>query len=106
MGPAGARRRPASPKSQSATSVVDMRTAIVVPGNGGRRLARNTGISAACLALVREAERLADSTPIDVVVFTGGSRGSGLSEAELAAAALCRRQLRAAEAELSRISAL
>ena len=58
-----------------------MRTAIVVPGNGRRRL-RNTGISAACLALVREAERLASSTPIDVVVFTGASRGSGLSEAE------------------------
>ena len=59
-----------------------MRTAIVVPGNGRRRLARNARISAACLALVREAERLADTMPIDVVVFTGGSRGNGLSEAE------------------------
>src|SRR5687767_1091908 len=59
-----------------------MRTAIVVPGNGARRLGRDFGISATCLMLVREAERLARKTPVDVVVFTGGSRGSGLSEAE------------------------
>ena len=59
-----------------------MRTAIVVPGNGARRLGQNTGISAACLALVREAERLARAMPIDVVVFTGGSRGRRPPEAE------------------------
>lgn len=54
-----------------------MRTAIVVPGHG-----RGGRISAACLELVREAEKMASSTPVDVVVFTGGSRGNGLSEAE------------------------
>jgi uncharacterized SAM-binding protein YcdF (DUF218 family) len=59
-----------------------MRTAIVVPGNGARRLGRQNGISAACLALVREAERLAGTIAVDVVVFTGGSRGSRRSEAE------------------------
>jgi uncharacterized SAM-binding protein YcdF (DUF218 family) len=58
-----------------------MRTAIVVPGNGKRRL-RDDGISKACLALVREAERLAGTAPVDVVVFSGGSRGSRTSEAE------------------------
>jgi uncharacterized SAM-binding protein YcdF (DUF218 family) len=60
-----------------------MRTAIVVPGNGSRRLGRHDGIAASCLALVREAERTAASTPVDAVVFTGGSRGRRRSEAEL-----------------------
>ena len=32
--------------------------------------------------LVREAERVAGTTPVDVVVFTGGSRGSRTPEAE------------------------
>jgi uncharacterized SAM-binding protein YcdF (DUF218 family) len=59
-----------------------MRTAIVVPGNGKRRPGRNPRISSACVGLIREAERLAANTPVDLVVFTGGSRGNGLSEAE------------------------
>jgi uncharacterized SAM-binding protein YcdF (DUF218 family) len=58
-----------------------MKTAIVVPGNGKRRL-RDDGISKACLMLVREAERVAGTTPVDVVVFTGGSHGSRTPEAE------------------------
>jgi uncharacterized SAM-binding protein YcdF (DUF218 family) len=58
-----------------------MKTAIVVLGNGRRRL-RDGGISKACLTLVREAERVAGATPVDVVVFTGGSHGSRTSEAE------------------------
>ena len=58
-----------------------MKTAIVVPGNGKRRL-RVDGISESCLTLVREAERVAGTTPVDLVVFTGGSRGSRTSEAE------------------------
>ncbi len=57
-----------------------MQTAIVVLGNGGRR--RGTpSITPACLELVREAERVAASQVVDVVVLTGGSRG-GPSEAE------------------------
>ena len=57
-----------------------MQTAIVVLGNGGRR--RGTpSITPACLELVREAERVAASQAVDVVVLTGGSRG-GPSEAE------------------------
>jgi uncharacterized SAM-binding protein YcdF (DUF218 family) len=58
-----------------------MKTAIVVPGNGKRRL-RDGGISKACLTLVREAERLARIIDVDVVVFSGGARGSRTSEAE------------------------
>jgi uncharacterized SAM-binding protein YcdF (DUF218 family) len=58
-----------------------MKTAIVVPGNGKRRF-RDDGISKACLTLVREAERLAGTTPVDVVVFSGGSHGSRTTEAE------------------------
>jgi uncharacterized SAM-binding protein YcdF (DUF218 family) len=58
-----------------------MRTAIVVLGNGGRRLG-SPSITPACLELVREAERLAEAHPVDVVVLTGGSRGAAPSEAE------------------------
>ena len=57
-----------------------MRTAIVVLGNGGRRRGAPS-ITPACLELVREAERIATSQAVDVVVLTGGSRG-GPSEAE------------------------
>jgi uncharacterized SAM-binding protein YcdF (DUF218 family) len=64
----------------SSGTVGDMRTAIVVLGNGGRRRG-SPSITRACLELVREAGRIAASEPVDVVVFTGGSRG-GPSEAE------------------------
>ena len=57
-----------------------MRTAIVVLGNGGRRRGASS-ITPVCLELVREAERIATSQAVDVVVLTGGSRG-GPSEAE------------------------
>ena len=50
----------------------DMRTAIVVLGNGGRRRG-SPSITPACLELVREAERIAASQAVDVVVLTGGS---------------------------------
>ena len=53
--------------------------AIVVPGNEVR-VDGVWRISAACLALVREAERLAADA--DLVVFTGWSRGGEPSEAE------------------------
>ena len=50
-----------------------MRTAVVVPGHHGpERLAD----------LVRAAERIADETIVDVVVFTGWARRGGLTEAE------------------------
>ena len=58
-----------------------MRTAIVVLGNGGRRFGERP-ITDACLALVREGERIAASIAADAVVFTGGSRGCRQSEAE------------------------
>ena len=64
----------------SSGTVGDVRTAIVVLGNGGRRRG-SPSITRACLELVREAERLAASQAVDVVVLTGGSRG-GPSEAE------------------------
>ena len=54
-------------------------TAIVLPGNEVR-VDGVWQISGACLALVREAERLASGA--DVVVFTGWSRGGEPSEAE------------------------
>lgn len=56
-------------------------TAIVVPGNEVR-VDGVWRISAACLMLVREAERLAASGATSVVVFTGWSRGGEPSEAE------------------------
>jgi uncharacterized SAM-binding protein YcdF (DUF218 family) len=60
---------------------VSVRTAIVVPGNESRRRG-GYRISRACLRLVREAERLAGTRPVEAVVFTGRSRGTGPSEAE------------------------
>jgi uncharacterized SAM-binding protein YcdF (DUF218 family) len=60
---------------------VSVRTAIVVPGSESRRVG-GYRISRACLRLVREAERLVHKYPIEAVVFTGWSRGSGPSEAE------------------------
>jgi uncharacterized SAM-binding protein YcdF (DUF218 family) len=50
-----------------------VRTALVVPGHHGPDR---------CLDLVREAERVAAETPIDVVVLSGGSRRGARSEAE------------------------
>lgn len=58
-----------------------VRTAIVVLGNGGRRRG-SPSITPACLELVREAERIVATEPVEVVVLTGGSRGAGPSEAE------------------------
>jgi uncharacterized SAM-binding protein YcdF (DUF218 family) len=58
------------------------RTAIVVPGNEVRDGDGVYRISAVCLALVREAERLAAMDPVDAVVFSGWSRAGGASEAE------------------------
>jgi uncharacterized SAM-binding protein YcdF (DUF218 family) len=63
-----------------------MQTAIVVLGNGGRRRGERP-LTDACLALVREAEQVAASSAVDVVVLTGGSRGAGTSEAEQMSAA-------------------
>lgn len=54
-----------------------MRTAIVVPGHAVRG-----HISSLCLALVREAERIAAATPVDAVVFSGWAPRGGESEAE------------------------
>ena len=61
-------------------TVENVRTAIVVLGNGGRRRG-SPSITRACLELVREAERVVASQAVDVVVLTGGSR-RGPSEAE------------------------
>jgi uncharacterized SAM-binding protein YcdF (DUF218 family) len=61
---------------------VSVRTAVVVPGHGGRRVMGCRRISRTCLAVVREAERVARETPVDAVVFTGASRGGVASEAE------------------------
>jgi uncharacterized SAM-binding protein YcdF (DUF218 family) len=49
-----------------------VRTAIVVPGH-----ARQGRITDVCRALVREAERVASTTPVDLVVFSGWA-GDGL----------------------------
>lgn len=57
------------------------RTAIVVPGNESRG-PNGYRISATCVTCVREAERLARKYPVDAVVFTGFTRGTGPSEAE------------------------
>jgi uncharacterized SAM-binding protein YcdF (DUF218 family) len=50
-----------------------VRTAIVIPGHHAQRRSA---------ALVREAERVAEERPVDLVVFTGWARGGGVSEAE------------------------
>jgi uncharacterized SAM-binding protein YcdF (DUF218 family) len=54
-----------------------MRTAVVVPGH-----ARRGRISDVCISLVREAERIAGSSEIDAVVFSGGSVRGGEPEGE------------------------
>jgi uncharacterized SAM-binding protein YcdF (DUF218 family) len=59
-----------------------VRTAIVVPGHGKRGRDGVYRISATCLGLVREAERIAERSPVDVVVFSGWSRTGGPTEAE------------------------
>jgi uncharacterized SAM-binding protein YcdF (DUF218 family) len=58
------------------------RTAIVVPGHGWLDLGGVHRISRRCVRLVREAEQLVSSVEVDVVVFSGWSPTSGLSEAE------------------------
>jgi uncharacterized SAM-binding protein YcdF (DUF218 family) len=60
---------------------VTARTAIVVPGNESRGR-DGYRISAACITCVREAERLAGKYPVEAVVFSGFTRGTGRSEAE------------------------
>jgi uncharacterized SAM-binding protein YcdF (DUF218 family) len=60
---------------------VSVRTAIVVPGSESRG-PDGYRISAACITCVREAERLAGKYPVDAVVFSGFTRGTGPSEAE------------------------
>jgi uncharacterized SAM-binding protein YcdF (DUF218 family) len=54
-----------------------MRTAIVVPGH-----ARRGRISDVCVSLVREAERIAATSPVDTVVFSGGPVRGGEAEAD------------------------
>jgi uncharacterized SAM-binding protein YcdF (DUF218 family) len=54
-----------------------MRTAIVVPGH-----ARRGRITSLCLALVREAELIAVSMPVEAVVFSGWAPNGGETEAE------------------------
>lgn len=61
---------------------MNARTAIVVPGSEVRGPDGGYRIGPACVRLVREAERLAETQPVEAVVFTGWSRGSGPSEAE------------------------
>ena len=58
------------------------RTAIVVPGHGKRGRDGVYRISARCLGLVREAELIAELTPVDAVVFSGWSPNGGPTEAE------------------------
>jgi uncharacterized SAM-binding protein YcdF (DUF218 family) len=58
------------------------RTAIVVPGHGGRGSDGVHLISGRCLRLVREAELLVGAVGADVVVFSGWSSTGGRSEAE------------------------
>jgi len=53
-----------------------MRTAIVVPGH-----ARRGTISDVCVSLVREAEQIAASSAVEVVVFSGGAVRGGEPEA-------------------------
>jgi uncharacterized SAM-binding protein YcdF (DUF218 family) len=56
--------------------------AIVVLGNGGVAHEGVYRISPACLRLVREAERLAEVLPAEMVVFTGWSPAGGTPEAD------------------------
>jgi uncharacterized SAM-binding protein YcdF (DUF218 family) len=59
-----------------------VRTAIVVPGHATRGRDGVYRISAACLGLVREAERIASRVEVDAVIFSGWARAGGPSEAE------------------------
>jgi uncharacterized SAM-binding protein YcdF (DUF218 family) len=59
-----------------------VRTGIVVPGSGARRWDGVYRITPTCRRLVRQAERLAEAYPVDVVVFSGWSPRGGPSEAE------------------------
>src|SRR3954449_4576057 len=58
------------------------RTAIVVPGHGRRGRDGVYRISATCLGLVREADRISGVAPIEAVVFSGWSPIGGTTEAE------------------------
>ena len=58
-----------------------MRTAVIVPGHGRRRLVGTSRISSTCLALVREAERVARESPVDVVVFSGAGEAEKMRAA-------------------------
>jgi hypothetical protein len=58
-----------------------VRTAIVIPGHSRCGPDGVYRISAACLGLVREAEWIAELTPVDAVVFSGWARSAGPSEA-------------------------
>ena len=59
-----------------------MRTAIVVPGSGSVAGDGSYRIGAVCLALVGEAERLADALPAETVVFSGWAPAGGIPEAQ------------------------
>ena len=60
-----------------------MRTAIVIPGSGGVDRDGVYRIGRRCLAVLREAERIAAETPeAEVVVLSGWSPLGGTSEAE------------------------
>src|SRR5262249_35519389 len=54
-----------------------MRTAIVVPGH-----ARRGRISDVCVSLVREAQRIAATSQVDAVIFSGAAVRGGEPEAE------------------------
>ena len=54
----------------------------LIPGHGARGRDGVHQISAACLGLIREAERIAGVTAIDAVVFSGWTPNGGPSEAE------------------------
>jgi uncharacterized SAM-binding protein YcdF (DUF218 family) len=62
--------------------VASVRSAIVVPGHATRGSDGVYRISASCVGLVREAERIAEQTPVDAVIFTGWAPKGGASEAE------------------------
>ena len=59
-----------------------MSTAIVVPGSGSVAGDGIYRIGDACLALVREAERLVEELPAESVVFSGWAPAGGTPEAE------------------------
>jgi uncharacterized SAM-binding protein YcdF (DUF218 family) len=64
------------------STLAAVRTAIVIPGHGTRGRDGVYRISPVCLALVHEAERIADVTPVNAVVFSGWTPNGGPSEAE------------------------